>query len=68
MLLDAHNDSDLVYDITREESFKHLKDWMVELDTYSNIEDSIKMVVGNKIDKASDRAASLIALFSCSVR
>lgn len=48
----------LVYDITRKETFDHLKDWMNELETYSNIQDSVKMIVGNKLDKDSDRQVS----------
>ena len=45
-----------MYDITKKETFEHLKDWMVELETYSNIQNSVKIVIGNKLDKAaSDR-------------
>ncbi|XP_031830297.1 ras-related protein Rab-18-B isoform X2 [Nomia melanderi] len=40
----------LVYDVTKEDTFKKLEKWLSELDTYSHKEDIVKMVVGNKID------------------
>ena len=43
----------LVYDVTSELSFKHLEDWLVELDTYATKKDVVKMLVGNKIDEVS---------------
>lgn len=45
----------LVYDITRRDTFEHLGDWMSELEVYSNIQSSIKMVIGNKSDKTEER-------------
>ena len=46
-----HPTAFIVYDITKRETFEHLADWMHELETYTNVEDSVKMIVGNKIDK-----------------
>jgi Ras-related protein Rab-18 len=41
----------LVYDVTSEVSFKHLEEWLQELDTYATKKDVVKMLVGNKIDE-----------------
>lgn len=42
------------YDVTRRETFESLDDiWMKEVDMYSTVEDSIKMVVANKCDKVT---------------
>ena len=42
-------------DVTRRETFESLDDmWMREVDMYSTIEDSVKMVVANKCDKVGD--------------
>lgn len=43
----------IVYDVTSEESFNHIKDWLVEVNRYSS-ENCCKLLVGNKADK-SDR-------------
>lgn len=41
-----------VYDVTRRETFESLGDiWMQEVDMYSTVENAIKMVVANKVDK-----------------
>ncbi|KAJ2822099.1 hypothetical protein IWW50_004360 [Coemansia erecta] len=45
----------LVYDVSNRESFEHLDSWMEELNTYCTTSDVVKMVVGNKIDKESER-------------
>ena len=42
----------LVYDVSNRSSFEHLQTWFNELETYSNPH-VIKMIVGNKTDKAS---------------
>eukprot|EP00118_Oscarella_pearsei_P018652 m.192040 g.192040 ORF g.192040 m.192040 type:complete len:205 (+) comp39461_c0_seq24:38-652(+) len=42
----------LVYDCTSRESFSNLSVWLSEIDTYSTRKNIIKMLVGNKIDKA----------------
>lgn len=40
------------YDVTRRETFESLDDiWMKEVEMYSTVEDSVKMVVANKCDK-----------------
>lgn len=42
------------YDVTRRETFESLDDiWMREVDMYSTVEDSVKMVVANKCDKVT---------------
>ena len=39
------------YDVTRRDTFTDLDDiWMKELDMYSTVENSVKMVVANKLD------------------
>jgi Ras-related protein Rab-18 len=45
-----------VYDVTRRETFDSLGEiWMQEVDMYSTIENAIKMVVANKVDRDTDR-------------
>jgi len=40
--------------VTRRETFESLDDiWMREVDMYSTVEDSVKMVVANKLDKVT---------------
>ncbi|KAA8546496.1 hypothetical protein F0562_002765 [Nyssa sinensis] len=49
----------MVYDVTRRETFTNLSDiWAKEIDLYSTNEDCIKMLVGNKVDKESDRVVT----------
>ncbi|KAJ1728601.1 Ras- protein Rab-18 [Coemansia sp. RSA 2049] len=45
----------LVYDVSSRETFEHLDNWVEELSTYCSSDDVVKMVVGNKIDKESER-------------
>uniref|UniRef100_A0A1D1XC56 Ras-related protein RABC2a n=1 Tax=Anthurium amnicola TaxID=1678845 RepID=A0A1D1XC56_9ARAE len=46
----------LVYDVTRRETFTNLSDvWAKEIELYSTIPDCIKILVGNKVDKESER-------------
>nr|CAB3486304.1 unnamed protein product [Digitaria exilis]CAB3488791.1 unnamed protein product [Digitaria exilis] len=50
---------DTVYDVTRRETFTNLSDiWAKEIDLYSTNQDCIKMLVGNKVDKESERAVT----------
>ncbi|XP_009145058.1 ras-related protein RABC1 isoform X2 [Brassica rapa] len=50
---------DTVYDVTRRDTFTNLSDiWAKEIDLYSTNQDCIKMLVGNKVDKESERAVS----------
>ncbi|ERN08815.1 ras-related protein RABC1 [Amborella trichopoda] len=49
----------LVYDVTRRETFTNLSDvWAKEVDLYSTNQDCIKMLVGNKVDKESERVVT----------
>ncbi|CAL5387727.1 unnamed protein product [Camellia sinensis] len=49
----------LVYDVTRRETFTNLSDvWTKEVDLYSTNKNCIKMLVGNKVDKESERVVS----------
>ncbi|XP_010243197.1 PREDICTED: ras-related protein RABC2a isoform X1 [Nelumbo nucifera] len=49
----------LVYDVTRRETFTNLSDvWKKEIELYSTNQDCIKVLVGNKVDKDSERAVS----------
>mmetsp|Transcript_20020 Transcript_20020/g.63720 ORF Transcript_20020/g.63720 Transcript_20020/m.63720 type:complete len:168 (+) Transcript_20020:478-981(+) len=46
------------YDVGRRETFDNLSEiWLKEVDMYSTVEDCVKMVVANKIDK-DDRQVS----------
>lgn len=45
-----------VYDVTRKETFESLGDiWMQEVDMYSTIDNAVKLVVANKVDKQIER-------------
>eukprot|EP00823_Brevimastigomonas_motovehiculus_P000465 TRINITY_DN10580_c0_g1_i1.p1 TRINITY_DN10580_c0_g1~~TRINITY_DN10580_c0_g1_i1.p1 ORF type:complete len:218 (+),score=25.62 TRINITY_DN10580_c0_g1_i1:36-689(+) len=48
----------IVYDVTDRESFENVRDWIKEIDLYSTNEDAVKLMVGNKIDKNSERKVS----------
>lgn len=49
----------LVYDVTRRETFTNLSDvWAKEVELYSTNQDCVKMLVGNKVDKDSERVVS----------
>ncbi|CDP15293.1 unnamed protein product [Coffea canephora] len=49
----------LVYDVTRRETFTDLSDiWAKEVELYSTNQDCVKMLVGNKVDKESERVVS----------
>ncbi|CAN4117151.1 unnamed protein product [Withania somnifera] len=49
----------LVYDVTRRETFTNLSDvWAKEVELYSNNQDCVKMLVGNKVDGESERAVT----------
>lgn len=49
----------LVYDVTRRETFTNLSDvWAKEVELYSNNQDCVKMLVGNKVDRESERAVT----------
>ena len=40
----------LVYDVTSSQSFDHLNDWLEEVDLWADEDDTIKLLVGNKVD------------------
>lgn len=49
----------LVYDVTRRDTFTNLSDvWAKEVELYSNNQDCVKMLVGNKVDRESERVVS----------
>ncbi|KAJ7976886.1 Ras-related protein like [Quillaja saponaria] len=51
----------LVYDVTRRDTFTDLSDvWSKEVELYSTNQDCVKMLVGNKVDKDSERAVSRV--------
>ncbi|MBA0861407.1 hypothetical protein Goshw_027577 [Gossypium schwendimanii] len=50
---------DTAYDVTRRDTFTNLSDvWAKEVKLYSTNEDCVKILVGNKIDRESERAVS----------
>jgi Ras-related protein Rab-18 len=49
----------LVYDVTRRETFTNLSDvWAKEVEIYCSNQDCVKMLVGNKVDRESERVVS----------
>ncbi|KGN45874.1 ras-related protein RABC2a [Cucumis sativus] len=49
----------LVYDVTRRETFANLLDvWANEVELYLTDQDCVKMLVGNKVDRESERVVS----------
>ncbi|KAK4800019.1 hypothetical protein SAY86_025384 [Trapa natans] len=49
----------LVYDVTQRETFTNLSNvWAKEAEMYSTNHDCVKMLVGNKVDRVSERAVS----------
>jgi Ras-related protein Rab-18 len=41
-----------VYDVTRRETIESLEEiWLPEVDMYATVDNAIKLVVGNKVDK-----------------
>ncbi|GFQ00892.1 RAS-related protein rabc2a [Phtheirospermum japonicum] len=49
----------LVYDVTRRATFTNLSDvWAKELELYSTNHDCVKILVGNKVDRESERVVS----------
>ncbi|XP_039010630.1 ras-related protein RABC1-like [Hibiscus syriacus] len=50
---------DTVYDVTRSETFTNLSEvWAKEVELYSTNPDCIKIFVGNKVDKESERVVT----------
>lgn len=49
----------LAYDVTRRETFENLSEiWLREVDMYATVQDAVWMIVGNKIDRSSERAVT----------
>jgi len=48
----------LVYDITNRDTYQHIQMWLQEVDIYSTVGESIKMLIGNKIDQEDQRKVS----------
>lgn len=49
----------LVYDVTRRETFANLSNtWAKEVELYSTNRECVKILVGNKVDRESERAVS----------
>ncbi|PWA75326.1 Ran GTPase [Artemisia annua] len=49
----------LVYDVTRRDTFTNLSEiWAKEIELYSTNQDCVKMLVGNKVDKDTERFVS----------
>ncbi|XP_071722896.1 ras-related protein RABC2a-like [Rutidosis leptorrhynchoides] len=49
----------LVYDVTRRETFTNLTDvWAKEVELYCTNRDCVKMLVGNKVDRESERVVT----------
>ncbi|XP_010423700.1 PREDICTED: ras-related protein RABC2a [Camelina sativa] len=49
----------LVYDVTRRETFTNLVDvWGKEIELYSTNQECVRMLVGNKVDRVSERGVS----------
>lgn len=49
-----------VYDVTKPDTFRNLNTWLTEVEMYcpNGGKDVVKLLVGNKTDKVSDRAVS----------
>ncbi|XP_027365903.1 ras-related protein RABC2a-like isoform X1 [Abrus precatorius] len=49
----------LVYDVTRRDTFTNLSEvWSKEVELYSTNQDCVKVLVGNKVDRDSERVVS----------
>jgi len=47
----------MVYDVTSQDSFDHVNDWLKEVNRYAS-EGTCKLLVGNKSDRTTDKAVS----------
>lgn len=47
----------MVYDVTSQDSFDHVNDWLKEVNRYA-AEGTCKLLVGNKSDKSTDRVVA----------
>ena len=56
------------YDVTRRETFESIEDiWMKEVDMYSTVDDAVKMVVANKVDKVCSLPVLIVSVSCLSV-
>jgi Ras-related protein Rab-1A len=53
-LIDMSSSLQVVYDVTDQESFNNVKQWLNEIDRYAN-ENVNKLLVGNKSDLTTKR-------------
>ena len=57
------------YDVTRRETFESIEDiWMKEVDMYSTVDDAVKMVVANKVDKVRSLPVLTVSVRCLSVQ
>lgn len=47
----------MIYDVTSQESFEHVNDWLKEVNRYAS-EGTCKLLVGNKSDRVPDKVVS----------
>lgn len=47
----------MVYDVTNQESFEHVNDWLSEVNRYAS-EGTCKLLVGNKCDRTDDKTVT----------
>lgn len=47
----------MVYDVTSQESFDHVNDWLKEVNRYAS-EGTCKLLVGNKSDRSEEKVVS----------
>lgn len=47
----------MVYDVTKQDSFDHVNDWLREVNRYAT-EETCKLLVGNKCDKVKEKKVS----------
>mmetsp|Transcript_5504 Transcript_5504/g.7026 ORF Transcript_5504/g.7026 Transcript_5504/m.7026 type:complete len:214 (-) Transcript_5504:91-732(-) len=48
----------MVYDVTSQDSFDHVNDWLKEVNRYA-AEGTCKLLVGNKSDRSADRVVTM---------
>ena len=47
----------MVYDVTSQDSFQHVNDWLKEVNRYAS-EGTCKLLVGNKCDRIADKVVT----------
>lgn len=45
----------IIFDITNHDSFRHVNDWLNEVNRYSSIDTTKRILIGNKCDLEKDR-------------